>query len=899
MKLSITAALFLLLSAWANLNAQLVYADFESAGLTFEGVDGTLTVPVANPAPNQINASANCAKYVKSNLHAYSLLQAERGTSFDLGVNNQFQIDVYATAPTQILFKLQGTGGGFEFTKNIAVTNAWQTYTFDFSAQAANTGLSKVVMFFDPGVETSGDTYYFDNVRAVPNPCVGVAPIADMLDDFSCNRNATYGNGWDSLSVASNPDVSSGNNSSKVGRVRDAAGPGTEYDNLLIDFQNPIDLAKKNWFYCKVRVPKAGRLLLKIEGGPNPAQEQAFDITEVNKWIEYAADFSSQAGKGHRKLVIFFNAGQPGVAGDIYYIDDIRLGVAPPLEDFQGSVPKLGWQGLDQNAPIHGSFQGPVNNPKPGGDNTSTRVGCYTKGGSGFSTLQGILPAPLDLSKQPQLNFDVLSPAAGGKVLVRLNSPTQGNKEAEATITTPGVWQTLRFDFSAFSAITDFGEIRIVFGQGVVASGQVWYLDNLFQSAVTIDPCAAVVPISNIIDDFECQRNYNFGAGADKLTVINNPQLSASNGSLKVGEYKDPANEAYAALCAEFPNGIDLSLYNHLSLQVYGPAKVPVLFKLEGGTSPAKEIWDTLRTANSWYKFDVDFSSVAGQNHKRVCVFLNGGNNNPETIYLIDNLKWTRGAYSGCVSDYQTPASSISNFKYFANGALETAGYQFEIVDNPTPSGINTTSKVGKFVKAGDATTFAGMYADLDAPLDFKGAKTVKAKVLMNHIGNFAVKLEASQTGASNVEISVPNTKINQWEELSINFAAAPDNGEYKRLTIFFDLTLDPTGSNVTSYFDDIVIGSGACTSVGTFSPQVSTLSVSPNPVSDQLWIDQLDGVDRLVLVNLLGQRVVSVNTQGNQGVDLDVSKLPAGVYVLNGYDRSGKLLGKVKLVKQ
>ena len=290
---------------------------------------------------------------------------------------------------------------------------------------------------------------------------------------------------------------------------------------------------------------------------------------------------------------------------------------------------------------------------------------------------------------------------------------------------------------------------------------------------------------------------------------------------------------------------------------------------------------------------------MAGQNHKRVCIFPNGGNENPETIYWIDNLKWQRGAYNGCVSDYQTVPSSIANFKYFANGALEAAGYQFEVVDNPTPAGINTTTKVGKFVRAANAEVYAGMYADLDVPLDFKGTKTIKVKVLMNHIGNFTIKLEASQTGADALQAIVPNTKINQWEELTFNFAVAPDNAEYKRLTVFFDLDIPVTGANVTSYFDDIVVGTGACTTVGTFAPQVSLLAVSPNPVSDQLRINNLEGFERLELSNLLGQRVVSANTQGNQSLDLDVSQLPAGVYVLAGYDRNGKLLGNAKLVKE
>jgi hypothetical protein len=886
--------------------AQVCYADYEGPGLNFLGLDGVLTAPVANPGANSINNSANCAQYVKSNMHAYSLILADNGTPFDLSVYNQFKIDVYATAATQMIFKLEGTGGGFEFTKNIAVTGAWQTYTFDFSAQAANTGLSKIVMFFDPGVETSSDTYYFDNVCAVPNPCPNDTPDPDIVDDFECNRNATYAGDWAALSVVSNPVPTGDNNSPKVGRFDDPSGPGTEYSNINVDYQNPIDLSVRNQFSCKVWAPKAGLLLLKIEGGPNPAYEVGIQVTELNKWVTYSVDFSSQLGKGHKKIVIFFNAGANGEPGDVYYMDDLKLSAptaAPPLEDFQDGI-HLGWQALDQNEPFHGTFQGPTNNPSPGGVNTSTQVGCYTKGASALSTLQGISLTNFDLSQYGQFNLDVLPPAGvtAGTVRIALNSPTQGNKEAEADLTGAG-WQTLSFDFSAFSDITDFAEVRILFNPGTAAAGQVWYFDNLRQTELTIDPCADVVAVPNIIDDYECQRNYTqIFYGASDLQVVNNPHLTPENGSLKVGEYNDPAGPGteFAGIGIEFPAAPDLSVYNHLSMQVWSPeANVRFLFKLEG-SGPAFEVFDTLTEANKWYKFDIDFSGAMGTANNKLVIFTNVLSPTGGGTYFFDNIRWVRAGYNGCIIDHET-ASTTLGFRYFANGALEAAGYQFEFVDNPNASGINTSSKVGKFVKAGDAAPFAGIYSfpDLESPIDWKGVKTVKAKVHMDHIGNFAVKVEGSATGAPAFEIPVPNTKTNEWEELTFDFAAVPDNGEYKRLTLFFDLGIDATGTDVTSYFDDIVIGNGACGSVSVLNPTAQPLQIAPNPAADWLSVRNIEGLVRLDVFNLFGQRVASANTSGDAQIDLNVSQFPAGIYTLVGYDRSGQLAGNAKFVKQ
>ncbi|HNG90786.1 MAG TPA: hypothetical protein PK858_11295, partial [Saprospiraceae bacterium] len=388
-------------------------------------------------------------------------------------------------------------------------------------------------------------------------PCPGVTPNPDILDDFECNRNATYAGDWSYLSVVKNPNPTGDNNSPKVGRWEDPSGPGTEWSNFNIDYQDPIDLSTRNQFSLKLWAPKAGTLLLKIEGGVS-AKEVAFQVTQLNKWVEYTADFSAEAGEGHRKLVVFINAGQNGSAGDVYYVDDIKLAAQGSilLEDFQGAATKLFWQPLDQNEPLHGSFSAPTDNPAPGGVNTSTKSGCYTKGSSPFSTLQAFTPTNLDLSKLAQFNLDVRSPLGGGKVTMQLSSASQGNKEATATVTKPGEWETLSFDFSAFSAITDFAEIRLIFNVGTANAGQTWCIDNLTQGKVTVDPCAGVVPIINIIDDYECQRNYTqiFYGGSD-LKVVNNPHLTPDNGSLKVGEYTDPAGPGteFAGIGIEFP----------------------------------------------------------------------------------------------------------------------------------------------------------------------------------------------------------------------------------------------------------------------------------------------------------------------------------------------------------
>lgn len=884
-----------------------VIEDFEvPSGITWEHLNGVYNGAVANPAPNQVDASATVGSFTNGN-GDYSFAVGTLPAALDLSVYNQFKVKMWAPKNTELLFKLEGGGNFKEIRKNIAVAKKWQEYTFDFSSVADVTTLNKITMVFSPGITNAPDTFYVDDIVAFPQgACAGATADPDIIDDFDCNRNAVYDNGWDSLTVVKNPAMGVDNPSLRVGRFGDPSGTGTEYAALVVDYENPIDLSTRNQFGLKLWAPKTGDLLLKIEGGSGP-KEIHVPVTETNKWVSYSVDFSAQLGQGNDRLVMFFNAGVNGEPGDVYYIDDISLSAPKTkvLEDFQSALPNLGWQPLDQDDVLHGTFTFPSANPNPNSVNNSTQVACYSKGASPLSTLQGInVAGNFDLSKLPQFNIDVLSPASaavGTVVRMILNSPTQSNKEVDAKIKTPGQWETLNFNFSQYNAITDFGEVRLIFNPNTAASGESWCIDNLTQSLETTDPCADAVPNSLIIEDYECQHNFVAAYGdISDVKVINNPHQTGDNPSLKVGEYTDPPNEPFAGFGFEFAQPFDLSVYNQLQMKVWSPnPNVPFLFKLEGGAAQGVEIWDTLTQANKWHTFNIDFSAYAGTPHNKLYLFFNAANDGGAT-YLVDDIKWGRQAYTGCILDFETPAST-KNFIYFAQGPNFTE--PFKVVDNPLKAGINTSDKVGKFVKPADGEEFTGMYTDLDAPVDFAGLKQMHAKVLMDHIGPFTFKVEQDKSGSNFgwTEIPVMNTKTGEWETLTADFSTAPDGAKYYRFTVFFDWQMVGNGvSDVISYFDDVVIGNGECGIVSTWHPlPVEPMIISPNPVSTTLKVENFKDVARLDVVNAYGQRVMSVNTNLDLKVDLDVASLPAGVYMLAGYNPNGLLLSNAKFIKQ
>lgn len=886
---------------------QVTYEDFES-GLTLNWQpfgDGVFNGVVENPAdqdPLGINPSTMVGSYTKSDMHPFSLLIAQLDEPIDLSSNNQFHIQVNAPVATQLLFKLEGTGETIERTVNIGQINTWIDYTFDFSDAAGFTTIDKIILFFDPGVEESGDTYLFDNIRATPaGECAGTVADPLIVDDFECQRNGTVIiPGLLELSPLANPDPSGINTSSTVGRYVDVGGA---FQALVYDWNSPEQFPLgegASVVNIKVWAPKTGNLLTKLEGGMSPPVEIGTMVEETETWVEYSIDFSDQIGASHEKLVFFFNAGVDPEEGDIYFIDDIRFSAppeAPALEDFEPQ--KLAWEPLGSEA-VFGTFDGQIANPDPSAPNESANVGAYTKGSSAFGGLRAQLPLNFTIADFPQLNLDVWAPAGVSNVTMKLFSPTQGLQEVTLELAGNESWETLNFNFEEFQTISDFERVEIQFG--AVAMSGTWYFDNLTQGQSTVDPCADVEPILRIADDFDCQRNATIISGADALETLANPVPGGLNQDPldQVGQYTDPFDD-WSALVYEFDGPVDLSIFNQLSALIYSPAEVPLLFKLEGGASDPVEFSADVTTVNEWVRYEVDFSESVGTDHNRLAIFFNAGNTQAEQLtYFIDDIEWKRAPFTACVVDFETPEFSLTSWNYFANGAIE--GTPFMTTANPDPDGVNSSATVGVFQEDPMGEVFAGMFASPDAPIALPtDNKTMTMKVWMDHVGQVVFKLEAGLDGAPNIgDVIAEYTTPNEWADLTFDFSATPDGAQYAVTTII--IGFDSTPEEVrTSYFDDISVAGASCGVVNVFTPQqVDQLKIMPNPATDWLRVENPGTVQTFRVMNVLGQPLQTIQILGAPShTAIDLSELDAGMYLLSGYDADGQLVANAKFIKQ
>lgn len=163
------------------------------------------------------------------------------------------------------------------------------------------------------------------------------------------------------------------------------------------------------------------------------------------------------------------------------------------------------------------------------------------------------------------------------------------------------------------------------------------------------------------------------------------------------------------------------------------------------------------------------------------------------------------------ILNFETAASSTV-FQYFGS---PLDGSVNKVVANPAKSGINTSDMVGQYIKPAVSETWAGCFSNPNptTAVDLTANGKISIKVRMDHIGNLTLKLEGSTNGGPNWLTTVKNTKVNEWEELvfdatlpSLEPPLSPAKGfVYARVVLFFDFGTAGTGTEVTSFFDDIV----------------------------------------------------------------------------------------------
>ncbi|MBP6460215.1 MAG: hypothetical protein KA264_08980, partial [Crocinitomicaceae bacterium] len=347
--------------------------------------------------------------------------------------------------------------------------------------------------------------------------------------------------------------------------------------------------------------------------------------------------------------------------------------------------------------------------------------------------------------------------------------------------------QTVTHTYASVGTFT----VKVVALSGGVATTE-------YQQNVTISN-----PVLMPINFESATLNYAFtNFGGATTTVVNNPNVSAGNGSAKVAKLtKSTGSEVWAGSFIELGSPINFATMQKIKIKAWSPQSgITVKMKLENLANPNinTEVDVTNTTANAWEDLVFDFTGINNaNNYQRVVLFFNFGNAGTGLNYYFDDVELTTGAESLVLP--LTFQSTTLTYSFTNFGGAET-----DVVTNPNVTGINTTTKVGRTVKTSGAQTWGGSFIELSSPINFATMQKIKMKVWSPQAGAVVkLKLENLANGTGiNTELDATTTVANGWEELTYNFTGINNANNYQRVVVFFDF--GNAGNGATYYFDDI-----------------------------------------------------------------------------------------------
>ena len=290
-----------------------IITNFE-CGMPTQNILGNGIASITNTIQNGINSSNNIGEYTDDGTNGWDNLLIDYSTVIDLSSNPYLSFKLYSPSSIQVMVKLEG-GTAVEKWSDFSSINTWEEFNYDFSDAVSN-GNTKVVLFFNAGVETgtTNDVYYIDDILWTNS-----TSILPIISDFESLNSSVPMAG--NIQRVSNPYYSGINTSTNAGQYTDDGTNG--WDNLLIDYSTVIDLSSNPYLSFKLYSPSSIQVMVKLEGGT--AVEKWSDFSSINTWEEFNYDFSDAVSNGNTKVVLFFNAGvETGTTNDVYYIDDIK-----------------------------------------------------------------------------------------------------------------------------------------------------------------------------------------------------------------------------------------------------------------------------------------------------------------------------------------------------------------------------------------------------------------------------------------------------------------------------------------------------------------------------------------------------------------------------------------------
>lgn len=481
-----------------------------------------------------------------------------------------------------------------------------------------------------------------------------------------------------------------------------------------------------------------------------------------------------------------------------------------------------------------------VENPDASGANpVVSNVGAITNSGNAFEGGAFNLGTPVDFSGSDKTITMKFWSNVAVPILLKFEGGVNGERENEVTVNHNGTgWEELSFDF-ANDAIKSFIDGSQGVGEPFVPTGQyetivlfvdgpgttagTFYIDDIDQMGPMTEPLALPLSFDNAAVTYE-MTTFN-GASYE---VVQNPDPSGANTSTGNVAALTNSGNAFEGGFFSLDVPVDFSGDDKIiEMKLWSTVPVPVLVKFEGGVNDERQTevvanhsgsgWELLSFdfANDAIKSFIDGSQGVGEpfvptgQYATLTMFIDGPGNTAGTFYFDDVAQTAPSSELKLPIDFDNPIVAYEMTTF--NGA------SYEVVQNPDPSGVNTsTGNVGAVTNGGNP--FEGGFFNLDVPVDFSGSnKTISMLFWADTPVSVLLKFEGGVNDERQCEV-VANHGGTGWEVITFDFAndavksfidgsqgvGEPfvPTGQYATLTLFVD---GPGTTAGTFYLDDIL----------------------------------------------------------------------------------------------
>jgi hypothetical protein len=288
--------------------------------------------------------------------------------------------------------------------------------------------------------------------------------------------------------------------------------------------------------------------------------------------------------------------------------------------------------------------------------------------------------------------------------------------------------------------------------------------------------------------------------------------------------------------------------------------------------------------------------------------FPSGGPNRTYTVVEGTNniMVWyndEQPSITGMIADFEDETTGpltlhVMGCGDYDNADLHPVDETFMVIDNPDVSGINTSTKVLKFIRRGTdngGQPWGGFWANCDPGVSTSVDKYVHVMVWKPMVSPLNFKLEGNPT--LETPSTNPQSLTSTWEDIVFDFSTL--DGNYAVVSLMPDFS-DPfeTADDVDLYIDNIQITDSPNPISGIWNNKADDLiSLYPNPCTSSISIDLNRNMKSVVVRNMMGQVVYSMHNVSKGIVSIDASFLNNGMYFITLTDTKN-VSASAKLLK-